>query len=260
MDYSISVIISTYGHRRFVERKLAEIRDQTLFRQCEFIFVETGSPEREREALAPFCRQHANCKLLVTDDRKSLYEAWNLGWDAAGAPLLCYSNMDDVMHPRLLEQVVRRMQQHAWDACSVLIAMQGEAAPRNDWSPARLRRLPLCLLPGPFTAWRNELKDSVGQFDGGFFVRGDKDFWSRILAHRLRIGLVKKILYLYTESAEQLSKSPAEKQRRKLDKDRLAAKPYPIRWPGKIRVQASIVHWMLRLWPGAFTLSAPEND
>jgi hypothetical protein len=121
--------------RRF-ERK-------TFFDEAEFLLIETASPEREREQFASFCSEHANCRLLVTDDRRTLYQAWNLGWNAASAPLLCYSNMDDCMHPRLLGEVVPAMERNSWDACSVLTAKQKMDAGWNDWTPERVGHLPL---------------------------------------------------------------------------------------------------------------------
>src|ERR1041384_2585971 len=164
----ISVLISSYNNARFVVKKLAEIRAQTWFEHAEFLFIETASPERERDLFAPFCREHPNCRVLATDDRKSLYEAWNLGWREARAPLVCYSNMDDAMHPRLLEKVTGAMERERWDACTVLIAKQPMDARWNDWS--RANRLPLSTRPGPFAAWRSELSKSLGGFDERFLV------------------------------------------------------------------------------------------
>jgi len=38
-------------------QKLAEIEAQTWFAHAEFLFIETASPERERELFTPFCRE-----------------------------------------------------------------------------------------------------------------------------------------------------------------------------------------------------------
>ncbi len=53
MSPAITVLISTYNDRALVPKKLAEIQAQTLFAKAEFIFIETGSPGRERELLGP---------------------------------------------------------------------------------------------------------------------------------------------------------------------------------------------------------------
>lgn len=251
MNNKISVLISTYDDAELVDRKLDEICRQSIFDQAEFIFIETASPGREREVLAPFCETHANCRLLALDERKTLYEAWNLGWDSASAPIICYSNMDDCMHPNLLEEVVGAMANNPWDVCSVLIAKQPLAnIYREDmWSIEYIKQRKLSHRPGPFTAWRASIRETIGQFDGDYYGAGDKDFWARIQASGIRHGLVRKVLYLYSKSPRQLSKSTTGSERRSNDKILAAGKPYPLKWPYRKFPYYSLLQLQLRLFP-----------
>lgn len=251
MPYRISVLISTYDDASFVSKKLDEIQQQSIFDQAEFIFIETASPGKERELLAPFCEAHPNCRLLALDERKTLYEAWNAGWDDSIAPIICYSNMDDCMHPYLLEEVVRAMENNPWGACTVLIAKQplNNICMKEMWSIEYLSRLKLSHRPGPFTAWRTSLRESLGQFDGHFYSSGDKDFWSRLQSKNVKYGLIKKVLYLYSKSDQQLSKSAAGSERRMNDKALIAEKPYAFSWPYR---KFPYYYWLqlrLRLFP-----------
>jgi glycosyltransferase involved in cell wall biosynthesis len=261
MTYHISVLISTYNDRRLVAKKLAEIKAQTIFNNAEFIFIETASPEKERELLVPFCDTHDNCMLITSDEHKTLYEAWNLGWDAASSPVICYSNMDDCMHPALLDNVVREINAHNWDACTVLIGKQklNEARPEDMWSPARLARLRLVYRPGPFTAWRADLAARAGRFDGKLHTRGDKDFWSRIVHHGLKTGVIKKVLYLYSRSNDQISKSGSFATKRKLDKSLIRNKPYPSRWPWRRFPRYYALQLQLRLFPETLCVTVPPD-
>ena len=251
--YGISVLISTYNDGRLLPGKIEEIRRQTIFDRAEFIFIETASPTRERNALRPFVESHRNCRLIVLEDRKTIYEAWNLGWRTAESPLICYSNMDDCMHPRLLESVVRGMQRGDWDLCSVLIAKQRADDPQlNNWNASRLRSLALSTRPGPFTSWRSDVREKIGDFDGRLLVAGDKDFWSRAQARRLSIGLVPRVLYLYTKSHGQLSKRKGRIEPKANDAPLLAAKPYEVVWPSRIRWRVFWIRVLLRVAPGLF--------
>ena len=251
MPCKISVIISTYNDREFVEKKLAEIRQQSIFEDAEFIFVEPDSPQRERELLAPFCEQYPNCRLLALEERVNLFRAWNIGWEQASAPLVCYSNMDDCMHPRLLEYVVRNMNTHDWEVCTVLTARQrlSEIAARDMWSLASLKAMKLFHRPGAFTAWRRSLSDSIGVFDDVYYAAGDKEFWGRIIDRGIKFGLVRKILYLYSKSEHQLSKSPEGEQRRQQDKERLLQAGYRRYWPYRIFPHYTIMRLVFRLYP-----------
>ena len=254
MSYKISVIISTYNDREFVEKKIAELQQQSIFDETEVIFVEPDSPQRERELLAPFCEQHPNCRLLALDERVSLFSAWNLGWEASSAPLVCYSNMDDSMHPRLLEYVVRNIDAHDWDVCSVLTVRQqlSRISATEMWSLASLRTMKLFHRPGAFTAWRRSLKDSIGFFDEAYYASGDREFWGRIIDRGIKYGLVRKILYIYSKSEHQLSKSPAGEERRRQDKERLLQTGYRRYWPYRIFPHYVIMRLVFRVYPGRY--------
>ena len=249
----ISVLISSYNNARFVEKKLAEIKAQTWFTRAEFLFIETASPERERDLFAPFCREHSNCRVIAIDERRSLYQAWNLGWREARAPIVCYSNMDDAMHPRLLEEVADAMECERWDAATVLIAKQSMDAHWNDWS--RVDELSLSTRPGPFAAWRRELSESVGWFDERFAVAGDKEFWSRLVSANLRVGLIPKVLYLYTRNPESLSQSTRASDQWAREKALLSATSSE--WPPALRRRIRWIRLARRLMPSRYSVALP---
>ncbi|MDG1302369.1 MAG: glycosyltransferase [Opitutae bacterium] len=243
----ISVLISTYNDRDWIDKKLCEIRAQTAFERAEFIFIEPASPGRERELLEPFCEQHANCQLITFEQRLSLYRAWNVGWEAATAPLVCISNMDDTMHPRLLERVLVEMPKAQCDLFSVLIAKQSVDADLNSFKISRLKQLDISLRPGPFFVWKRDLLPSFGPFDDRLEVIGDKDFWARAHHLKLKIGLLPEVLYLYTKHPDQLSKSTAFLARRQADTALSAQKEYPHRWSPTLQRQISRIRKMRRI-------------
>jgi cellulose synthase/poly-beta-1,6-N-acetylglucosamine synthase-like glycosyltransferase len=231
----ISVLISSYNSARFVAKKLAEIQAQTIFADAEFLFIETGSPERERDLFEPFCREHPNCRLITIDQRKTLYQAWNIGWREARAPVVCYSNMDDVMHPELLSTVAREFDAAPVDVCTVLIVKQPMDGGWNDWSRKRIAKLPLSTRPGPFTAWRTQLRDTLGQFDERFMAAGDKEFWHRIARANLHVKLIPRILYLYTRNPNSLS--IAARQSERWQKEKALLREMRLTWPRSLRWQ-----------------------
>lgn len=229
-EREISVLISTFNDRKLVDKKLREIVAQTAFERSEFIFIEPASPGKERELLGPFCQQYTNCRLITFEQRLSLYRAWNVGWKAAMAPLVCNSNMDDTMHPRLLERVLTKMPKSDYDLLTVLIAKQGIDKELNSFDVSRLKQLDISLRPGPFFVWKRKLLETLGPFDDRFEVIGDKDFWARSQHRKLKIKLLPEILYLYTKHPDQLSKSPAFLARRQADIALSTSKDYPLCW------------------------------
>ena len=244
----VSCIISTYGDADLVEKKICEILRQTIFDQVEFLFVETGSPERERDLIAPYAEKYSNIRLVTTDERRTLYEAWNLGWEAARAEVLCYSNMDDALHPECLERVAETMEARPEvDMCSVMIAYQNESSPgvADSFDLERLRKLKIGRRAGPFSAWRKNLSQTMGMFDGHYRIIGDMDFWSRAADAQLNAVLIRKVLYLYTTAPSQLSKRESKKPERTY----AAEKGVRLRWHPKL-ARATLFHRKIfRMFP-----------
>ncbi|PXA03109.1 hypothetical protein DDZ13_13660 [Coraliomargarita sinensis] len=239
-DYKLTVIISTYSDRELVSKKLDEITGQSAFDSCEFIFIDACSPEHEHELLQPFCSKHLNCRIIRSDERISLYQAWNIGWKEARAPYVCVSNMDDMMHPKLLETVIREVGMGSWDVLSVLIARQERDSNWNSWDQKRLSRLDLNTRPGAYFAWRKDLNSVLGMFDENLVLIGDKDFWARIRDHRLRIRLIPKLLYLYTKHEQQLSKKEEFRHLKASERKLCSQKPYPHEWPRRFQWKARL--------------------
>jgi glycosyltransferase involved in cell wall biosynthesis len=254
----ISVLISSYNNARFVAKKLDEIRAQSSFNDAEFIFIETASPERERDQFEPFCREHPNCRVIATDDRRNLYQAWNLGWREARAPIICYSNMDDAMHPLLLERVVREMETKSIDVCTTLIAKQPMDEQWNSWEPKRVATLPLSTRFGPFAAWRNELRRTLGEFDERFIAAGDKEFWSRIARAKLSVGLVPEILYLYTRNPGSLSLALRKTER--WQKEKALLEEMKLTWPASLRWQVRATRARRALQPRFGIVPVPKRQ
>lgn len=245
--FEISVIISTYDDRDLIPKKLAEIKAQTFFEHAEFLFIEPDSPGKERELLEPFCRENPNCRLLALDERINLYQAWNLGWSEAQAPLVCITNMDDSMHPRLMEAVISGMSKEGWDIATVLIAKQPFDETSDDWSPSRIHRLELSTRPGPFFVWRKELIERLGAFDDSLQIVGDKDFWARAQDRKLRIGLLPFVGYLNTFHSNQLSKSADASRIKRIEREICSQKTYPHVWPEMLSHQIRRIRVLRRL-------------
>jgi len=253
----ISCIISTYNDAAFVEKKIAEILRQTIFDQAEFLFIDTASPGNERDLVAPYTQKYPNIKIITSDDRQSLYQAWNMGWDAATSDILCYSNMDDTLHPRCLERVVATMENDPTiELCSVMIAYQNNNSPgtHDSFDPQRLKELKIASRPGPFSAWRKNIQKKIGQFDGHYRIVGDLDFWSRAADVPVNALLIRKVLYLYTTAPSQLSKRCDKKPERAYAKE----KGVTLRWHPKVANAMMLHRKIFKLIPSPYLL--PDQD
>lgn len=110
MEKSVSVIIPLYNRQNVIEECVRSVCAQS-HRNLQIILIDDGSTDRSRE----ICR-----KLAENDSRILLLEcahagvsgARNAGLDAATGDFVFFIDSDDVIHPRLLEALVRGMEQH----------------------------------------------------------------------------------------------------------------------------------------------------
>ncbi|HMJ92089.1 MAG TPA: hypothetical protein VK530_19865, partial [Candidatus Acidoferrum sp.] len=127
----------------------------------------------------------------------------------------------------------------AVDVCTALIVKQPMDDEWNSWEPARIAKLPLSTRFGPFTAWRNELRTTLGEFDERFIAAGDKEFWSRITRAKVSVHLIPKILYLYTRNPGSLSLALRKSER--WQKEKALLQEMKLTWPASLRWQVRTI-------------------
>jgi hypothetical protein len=124
----------------------------------------------------------------------------------------------------------------------------------NDWS--RAARLSLSTRPGPFAAWRNELSATAGWFDERFQIAGDKEFWGRVASGGRRVGLIPKVLYLYTRNPQSISVEARQSDRWRREKA-LLAETNP-GWPTEMRRRIRWIRCMRALMPSRYSVALPN--
>ena len=73
----VSAIISTYNSAKFIESRISNLLNQTLGEDLEIIVVVSGSTQEESKIVEKFLEKYNNIKLIITDKRESIYQAWN---------------------------------------------------------------------------------------------------------------------------------------------------------------------------------------
>lgn len=189
-EWLVSAIVSTYNSERFIRGCLEDLEAQTIAERLEIIVVDSGSEENEGDIIGEFKERYRNIKYIRTEQRETVYQAWNRGIRAAGGKYVTNANADD---------------RHCRDACEKLVAAleanpQAILAYRNshvtplengvygsaplsgtfkwpEFDPALLFRGNYI---GPHPMWRRSAHDRYGWFDEELVVAGDYDFWLRM--------------------------------------------------------------------------------
>lgn len=209
--YSVSAIVSAYKSERFMAGCLEDLVGQTLFArgELEIVVVDSGSPEKEGEIVERFRERFPHIRYIRTDERESIYRAWNRGIAAARGRYVTNANTDDRHRPDALEVMAREL-----DARPDVALVYGDVFVtcfpdrtfgdhircgyhvRPDYAPEIM--LSGCHM-GPQPMWRRSVHDTVGWFSEELLSAGDYEFWCR-LAASFTLFHIPQFLGLYYEN------------------------------------------------------------
>jgi len=212
----VSVIISTYNSAKFIEGRLKNLVEQTIFEDIEIVIINSGSRQNEEEILQKYLKIHSNIKYIRTEDRETIYKAWNRGIKVAKGEFITNGNTDDRLRKDALEILSNYLQKYSNLAlvyADQYIVKSAEDYEKNenligeyirpDYSP-----LQLCYqyFAGSQSMWRSSLHYTEDiWFDDAFEVAGDYDFITKV-ALRHDIRHIKEKLGYYYMSPKQSNK------------------------------------------------------
>jgi len=216
-EFLVSAIVSTYNSEKFIRGCLEDLTAQTLFQagKVEIVIVNSASPQNEEVIIQTFLAKYPDkISYIRTDDRETLYAAWNRGIEAARGAYLCNANTDDRHRQDALE-----VQSKCLDSSPEIDLVYGdcyvstipnETYDENDKS--NLYRYPEFFAPaallhyqlGPQPMWRKSVHLKVGLFDGSYKAAGDYDFNIRFAA-QCKAHHIAEPLGLYLEHANAIS-------------------------------------------------------
>jgi GT2 family glycosyltransferase/glycosyltransferase involved in cell wall biosynthesis/Tfp pilus assembly protein PilF len=188
----VSAIVSTYNSERFMRGCLEDLTSQTLFAsgQLEIIVVDAGSPQDERAIVAEFQQRFPNIIYRRTEERETIYAAWNRGVQAARGRYLTNANTDDRHRPDALAVMAAHLEAHPEIAlvyADQLVSdvpnetfAETHAASRWNWPEYSYAELERRCIVGPQPMWRRSLHGRHGLFLPELRSAGDYEFWLRI--------------------------------------------------------------------------------
>ncbi|MBK9578053.1 MAG: glycosyltransferase [Fibrobacteres bacterium] len=212
-----TAIVSVYKAERFLRGCLDDLLGQSLWKvgQLEIVVVDTGSPEGEASIVREYQGRFGSdrIRLVRTEDRRSIYAAWNLGIQQARGEFLTNANADDRHHPQALQRLVSALQSdHGSDlayADSLCTRTENETwsthtAHARFWWPGFDARLFFqgCFA-GPHPVWRRSLHDRFGSFREDLRIAGDYEFWLRLVSGGCRFVHIPQALGLYLEGGAE---------------------------------------------------------
>lgn len=108
----ISVIISAYNSEKFIETRLLNLINQTIFDKIEVIIIDSGSMQNEQKIVMPFLTKYSNIRYFRTEERESIYKAWNRGIRLSKGEFITNANCDDMLVKDALHILSKYLQEN----------------------------------------------------------------------------------------------------------------------------------------------------
>ncbi len=215
--FRVSAIVSTYKGERFMRGCLEDLAGQTLFAagELQIVVINSASPQGEDAIIREFVQKYPGQFVYIrTEERETLYAAWNQGIRVSSGKYLTNANVDDRHHPQALQQMAAILDRQPETAlvyadCFVTkeenVSWSGVQEKRLKQWPEFSRELlfEYCYL-GQAPMWRRSLHAELGEFDAEMKSAGDYEFWLRA-AKRHRFHHLAQPLGLYLERPDAIS-------------------------------------------------------
>jgi len=216
----VSAIVSTYNAERYIKGCLDDLLSQSISNQIEIIVVDSGSQQNEAAIVKTYQSRHPNIQYIRTEERETVYGAWNRGIKEARGKYITNANTDD-RHKRdafqtmagILEQqpgialvyadcLITENENETFEQCSPVGAFKW-----LDWDREQL--LVRGCFMGPQPMWRRSLHDEYGYFDPELVTSGDYEFWLRV-SQTNNFFHIPQFLGLYLRSPQSIEHSNRE--------------------------------------------------
>jgi GT2 family glycosyltransferase len=213
----VSAIVSLYNSREYVESCLQDLVEQSLFKrgQLEIVIIDSNSPQDERSVVEKYQERYQNIVYHRTEERETLYQAWNRGIQIARGEFLTNANADDRHHPESLEIMYRALV--ANPAIDLVYGDVYESSVPNErfWDNPGTRRYrypkyfaPTALLFYQFGCqpmWRRRVHDRIGGFSSSLKAAGDWEFSIRFARAGLRALHIPLVLGSFLQRSDSIS-------------------------------------------------------
>jgi tetratricopeptide (TPR) repeat protein len=214
--YTVSAIVSAYNSERFIKERLQNLLDQSLYRknQLEIIVVDSGSQQAEGQVVREFMGQSDHIVYVRTPVRESVYGAWNRGIRLANGKYVINANADDRFASDGLVQMADALSTH----CDVHAVFGDwlQTGLENDGLDSDTKKAllnypefnPLLLFHSQTTSHaaliRKTVFDSIGLYDPGFEIYGDREFMLRFSVQGFKARKIPEIVGLYFKNPKGL--------------------------------------------------------
>jgi len=207
-EYLVSAIVSIYNCEKFIKGCLDDLLQQTIASQVEIITINSGSQQNEKKIIQEYQDEYINIKYIETDERETIYKAWNRGIRIASGKYITNANSDD-RHRKdafgVMSDVLEKYDDIDFVFANQLITNHENEIFERCKPTGSIHYRPVNNMEdliqygsiGPQPMWKKSLHNKIGYFDENLEVAGDIDLWLRASCNKCKFYHVDELLGLY---------------------------------------------------------------
>jgi glycosyltransferase involved in cell wall biosynthesis len=212
----VSAIISTYNSEFFIQGKIEDLLNQSIKDKLEIIIVNSGSLQNEENIIKHYLDNYDNIRYLKTENRETIYKAWNRGIKIASGKYITNSNTDDRLKYDALEILSSALEadikigmvyadQYVTSVPNISFDIKYKESLMKQMNYSRIMLLSEYFL-GSQSMWRSDVHFNAGiWFDEKYEIAGDYDFALKV-SEIYNIQRVPGVLGSYYKSGNNSNK------------------------------------------------------
>jgi GT2 family glycosyltransferase len=208
-QYEVSIISTFYKGEDFLQDFLQNLTQQTIFKKCELVLVDTGSPGKERQIVEKFLSKHSNIKYVREEQRYKPTRGMNIALRHASAGTICWAMIDDRKNKDCIENLYQFLLDNpdvdlVYGDCLVTDVKNENPEETKSKTVSEHSSLPFSrenmvkCLPGPMPLYRKTLHEKNGFFDeDDCDYADDWEMWLRAVESGSKFKKFNKVVGLY---------------------------------------------------------------
>ena len=214
----ITLICSNYNSDKWINEYLEYVNNQ-IFKEFDIIFIDANSTDQSLEKIKNYkFDSKINKKIIQSDRRIGLYEAWNIAIRNCNTEYVMNYNTDDMLYNNAVSIYNNHLVNNPeidlfYGPCvSTLNRNINDINLYYDWpeySHETMLRFCFC---GPFPLVKKEVFNRIGYFDERFVSSGDYEMWLRMSKFNCKFKRIPEtigVFYFRQDSINQSNKQKA---------------------------------------------------
>lgn len=207
----VSIITTFHKADEFLKGYLENITNQTMFKDCELVLVDSASPGSEKETVRSYMEKFDNIKYYRFDKNFKPTIGHNIAIKKSTSPFVVWAMIDDRKSLDGIEKLYNKLSSNnnlelVYGDClttdkknETVETTKSTKLSEHSINTFSKENMIKCL-PGPMPMWRKRLHEKVGFFDEvNHDFSDDWDLWLRAVNNGCVFEKVEEVVGLYME-------------------------------------------------------------